>query len=113
MTDRMVADLTGNILAGLLAGDPTLPEAAAIDKAIRMARDTLAALEDVPIDPTPPAARTVLTLDDFTYLGWAGLPLDEPGVTRFGFSTGALSGRVVDGADRSIHHRRASRHRLE
>ena len=100
--DRMVADLTRNILAGLLAGDPTLPEAAAIDKAIRMARATLAALEGVPIDPTPPAARTVLTLDDFTYLGWAGLPLDEPGVTRFGFSTGALSGRVVDGQLRLI-----------
>ena len=45
-----------------------------------------------------PTGRTVLTPADFTYLGAATLPLDTNGQTRFGYSTGALSGRVVDGA---------------
>src|SRR5580765_7282420 len=96
--DPTLAGLTGQILGGLMAGDPAMPEAAAIDQAIRMARATLAQLEGaIPIPPTP-AARTVLTPDDLTYLGSATLPLDVDGQTRFGYSTGALSGRVVDGA---------------
>jgi len=96
--DPTLAALTGQILGGLMAGDPAMPEAAAIDQAIRMARATLAQLEGaIPIPPTP-AARTVLTPDDLTYLGSATLPLDVDGHTRFGYSTGALSGRIVDGA---------------
>jgi hypothetical protein len=99
--DPTLAALTGQILGGLVAGMvgmPELDEAAAIDQAIRMARATLAQLEGaIPIPPTP-AARTVLTPDDLTYLGSATLPLDVDGQTRFGYSTGALSGRVVDGA---------------
>ena len=98
--DRLTA-LTGQILGGLvagLAGDPELDEPEAIDQAIRMARATIAQLA-IPITPPPVATgRTVLTPADFTYLGHATLPLDQAGQTRFGYSTGALSGRVVDGA---------------
>ena len=50
-------------------------------------------------EPTPPpVSRAVITPADLTYLGAATLPLDVDGQTRFGYSTGALSGRVVDGA---------------
>jgi hypothetical protein len=50
-------------------------------------------------EPTPPpVSRTVIAPADLTYLGAATLPLDVDGQTRFGYSTGALSGRVVDGA---------------
>ncbi len=99
--DPTLTTLTGQILSGLMAADPDMTEAAAIDQAIRMARSTLVQLSQDPITEPPPVVitgRTVLTPADFTYLGSAGLPLDQSGQTRFGYSTGALSGRVVDGA---------------
>ena len=95
--DPTLAALTGHVLGGLMAANPDMHEATAIDQAIRMAHATLAQLA-APIPPHPiPPTRTVLTPADFTYLGAAGLPLDIDGATRFGYSTGALSGRVVDG----------------
>jgi hypothetical protein len=45
------------------------------------------------------APHVVVAPADLTYLGYGLLPLDDGAAgTRFGFSTGALSGRVVDGA---------------
>jgi hypothetical protein len=96
--DPTLAVLIGHVLGGLMAANPDMDEALAIDQAIRMARATVAQLAGAPIVTPPPVARTVLTPADFTYLGAAGLPLDTEGQTRFGYSTGALSGRVVDGA---------------
>jgi hypothetical protein len=102
MRDPTLTTLTGQILGGLvagMAGDATLDETEAIGQAIRMARATVAQLaRPVPPLPPRPAHHTVLTPADFTYLGAATLPLDTNGQTRFGYSTGALSGRVVDGA---------------
>jgi hypothetical protein len=97
--DPTLAALTGHVLGGLMAANPDMDETIAIDQAIRMARATVAQLAGAPITPPPVVAgRTVLTPADFTYLGAATLPLDTNGQTRFGYSTGALSGRVVDGA---------------
>jgi len=93
--DPTLAALTGHVLGGLMAANPDMDESDAIDQAIRMARATVAQLTG---DRPPPATRTVLTPNDFTYLGSATLPLDIDGQTRFGYSTGALSGRVVGGA---------------
>ena len=39
----------------------------------------------------------LLTPDDFTYLGSVGLPLISDAAGRFGYSNGAISGRVVSG----------------
>jgi hypothetical protein len=97
--DPTLAALTGHVLGGLATGaygDPDFNETRAIDQAIRMARATVAQLAGD--QGTTPTGRTVLTPADFTYLGAATLPLDTNGQTRFGYSTGALSGRVVDGA---------------
>lgn len=47
---------------------------------------------DIRVIPSP-----VLQPSDFTYLGYGLLPMDTAG-TRFGYSTGAMSGRVVNGA---------------
>jgi len=97
--DPTLAALTGHVLGGLMAANPDMDEALAIDQAIRMARATAAQLAGVvPPEPIPPpTTHPVITPDDFTYLGSATLPLDISGQTRFGYSTGALSGRVVDG----------------
>jgi hypothetical protein len=98
--DPTLAALTGHVLGGLMAANPDMDETIAIDQAIRMARATVAQLAGAPITPPPVVVtgRTVLTPADFTYLGAATLPLDTNGQTRFGYSTGALSGRVVNGA---------------
>jgi hypothetical protein len=97
--DPTLAALTGHVLGGLMAANPDMDESDAIDQAIRMARATVAQLAGVrPPEPIPPTTRTVVTPADFTYLGSATLPLDTQGQTRFGFSTGALTGRLVDGA---------------
>ena len=47
---------------------------------------------------TPIVTSTnVLQPSDLTYLGTATMPMDNPGVTRWGFSTGAMTGRVISG----------------
>jgi hypothetical protein len=97
--DPTLAAITGHVLGGLMAANPAMDETIAIDQAIRMARATVAQLAGAPITlPPRPTGHTVLTPADFTYLGAATLPLDTNGQTRFGYSTGALSGRVVNGA---------------
>ena len=40
---------------------------------------------------------SVLQPSDLTYLGSATMPFDVEGVTRWGFSTGAMTGRVIGG----------------
>jgi hypothetical protein len=45
----------------------------------------------------PVTPKRVLALSDLHYLGKAGLPLDVAGQTRFGYSTGAIAVRVVNG----------------